>query len=224
MRHPTGTRRLARLAAGLALAGALGAALIASALATDLGYGQATFIDAFNIVRYVENRTPGGPALFISVKTLAEWQSFLAGVPAGSFVAPACRTMTVNICGAARNVPYARLGEELRLAGGYNRSVTYICANTTNGLAKSSDTSWLEAASGQCDPPPPSTCPATTLSWVGDARCGDQVPEAGVGASFQLEHRSAKNTGRATATCRLVDGAPSWVLTNAICSHDGNEH
>mgnify|MGYP001408419108 CR=1 FL=1 len=74
---------------------------------------EATFIDAHDICRYVDNTTTSGPGLFIGLKSRQEWAAFALEDknPAGSTVIQCCRPIAVEVCGITRSIPYSRLGE-----------------------------------------------------------------------------------------------------------------
>lgn len=113
---------------------------------------EATFIDAHDICRYVDNTTTSGPGLFIGLKSRQEWAAFALEDknPAGSTVIQCCRPIAVEVCGITRSIPYSRLGETVTVTGGHDRAVTYTCAVATDGVAPTFDTSWLVDELGQC--------------------------------------------------------------------------
>lgn len=138
---------------------------------------EATFIDAHDICRYVDNASTRGPGLFVGLKSRQEWAAFAleGGNPPGSTVTRCCRPIAVEICGQNKSIPYTRLGEAVTLTGGHDREVTYTCAAATDGVAPTHDTSWLVDEAGQCQQPGsciPGTrgCCPPGQRWQGPAR------------------------------------------------------
>ena len=121
-----------------------------------------TFVYAHDICRWVGNATTRGMSLFIGLETKPEWVSFLSQPPVGADIALCCKKVTVNRCGEAVTLPFAKAGgPAVSVTRGYDARFTFRCVagaegvGATHGGAPSgvADSSWAELTTGNCDAP-----------------------------------------------------------------------